>query len=199
LQKSARHVREHVRAWPINTQPVKEETMSTRSISKPPAPPQEADPTIQTIDALAELGVTLSRIQRRRKQLPAAVRPDVAKANMIARSLWKRMQDGTLIGKRVPTLAPSAAPEPRIKDVGGEIERVAGFLRGIEFCLNDLGDRGPDVRPGDMTDKEWDEEERYSWLWRVLLEAMERECDKLQALAVAVYQLSHDAPKAVAS
>ncbi len=72
-------------------------------------------------------------------------------------------------------------------DVGNDLERSAGFLRGIAFYLKHEGDRSSARLPEDPAEHE--QYEMRGWLFAVMVEAIEREADKLEALAGRVSQL----------
>jgi hypothetical protein len=61
---------------------------------------------------------------------------------------------------------------------------VAGHLRGLVSALHEF-----DVAHGHPAEIDREEQERRSWLYEVLLDAVDHEADQLEALEVRVYQV----------
>jgi hypothetical protein len=81
---------------------------------------------------------------------------------------------------------PADDPAGRAIDLGGDLERIAGHLRGLVLALREF-----DVARGHPAEMDLDEQESRSWLYEALLDAVEHEQDRLQALAPRVYQRAH--------
>ena len=77
------------------------------------------------------------------------------------------------------------APEA-FAHLGGNLEQIAGHLRGLVSALREF-----DVAHGHPAEMDHEEKERRSWLFEALLDAVEHEQDRLQDLApIAAYGAS---------
>lgn len=81
-------------------------------------------------------------------------------------------------------------------DIANELARVSGFLRGIASWFDEEANgRLRDPWPA-ASEAERHAVEMSNWLHAVLVEAIERECDKLEALERDLYRLDRgEAPE----
>jgi hypothetical protein len=79
---------------------------------------------------------------------------------------------------------PADAPGDSAITLGGDVARVAGHLRGLVSALHEFN-----VADGHDRMLTREEQERRSWLYEVLLDAVDHEADQLEALEVRVYQV----------
>jgi hypothetical protein len=74
--------------------------------------------------------------------------------------------------------APCPWPPEAFEHLGGNLEQIAGHLRGLVSALREF-----DVAHGHAAELSDEEKERRSWLFEALLDAVEHEQDRLQELA----------------
>jgi hypothetical protein len=80
---------------------------------------------------------------------------------------------------------PCPWPPEAFQGLGGNLEQIAGHLRGLVSALREFD---PEINE---TELGHEAAERRRWLYEVLLDAVEHEQDRLQALAPLVNQRAH--------